>query len=129
MNDAVRAAEASTLSAKPATKPTRPYFSSGPCAKPPGWAAEKLATDSLGRSHRSKLGKNRLQLAIDLTREVLRVPDTHRIGIVPGSDTGAVEMAMWTMLGIRSEEHTSELQSLMRISYAVFCLKKNKATP
>src|SRR3546814_12136776 len=80
MNDAVRAAEASTLSAKPATKPTRPYFSSGPCAKPPGWAAEKLATDSLGRSHRSKLGKNRLQLAIDLTREVLRVPDTHRIG-------------------------------------------------
>src|SRR3546814_11816399 len=71
MNDAVRAAEASTLSAKPATKPTRPYFSSGPCAKPPGWAAEKLATDSLGRSHRSKLGKNRLQLAIDLTREVL----------------------------------------------------------
>ncbi|HEY9580775.1 MAG TPA: phosphoserine transaminase [Rhizorhapis sp.] len=101
MNDAVRAAEASTLSAKPATKPTRPYFSSGPCAKPPGWAAEKLATDSLGRSHRSKLGKNRLQLAIDLTREVLRVPDTHRIGIVPGSDTGAVEMAMWTMLGIK----------------------------
>src|SRR3546814_863270 len=101
MNDAVRAAEASTLSAKPATKPTRPYVASGPCAKPPCWSAEKRATDSLGRSHRSKLGKNRLQLAIDLTREVLRVPDTHRIGIVPGSDTGAVEMAMWTMLGIK----------------------------
>src|SRR3546814_4318827 len=94
------------LSAKPATKPTRPYFSSGPCAKPPGWATEKLATDSLGRSHRSKLGKNRLQLAIDLTREVLRVPDTHRIGIVPGSDTGAVEMAMWTMLGIKDRKST-----------------------
>src|SRR3546814_14383815 len=82
MNDAVRAAEASTLSAKPATKPTRPYFSSGPCAKPPGWATEKLAPDSLGRSHRSKLGKNRLQLAIDLPREVLPVPrsEERRVG-------------------------------------------------
>src|SRR3546814_13359018 len=88
MNDAVRAAEASTLSAKPATKPTRPYFSSGPCAKPPGWAADKLATDSLVRAHRSKLGKNRLQLAIDLTRAVLRVPATPRLGIVPGSASG-----------------------------------------
>ena len=88
-------------SARPATKPARPYFSSGPCAKPPGWAAAKLATDSLGRSHRSKIGKARLQRAIDLTREVLRVPETHRIGIVPGSDTGAFEMAMWTMLGAR----------------------------
>ena len=88
-------------SARPATKPARPYFSSGPCAKPPGWAAAKLATDSLGRSHRSKIGKARLQRAIDLTREVLRVPEAHRIGIVPGSDTGAFEMAMWTMLGAR----------------------------
>ena len=86
---------------KPARKPARPHFSSGPCAKPPGWSAAKLATDSLGRSHRSKIGKARLQHAIDLTREVLRVPDTHRIGIVPGSDTGAFEMAMWTMLGAR----------------------------
>ena len=90
-----------TENTKPGTKPARPFFSSGPCAKPPGWAPEKLATDSLGRSHRSKLGKARLQYCIDLIREVLEVPDTHRIGIVPGSDTGAVEMAMWTMLGAR----------------------------
>jgi phosphoserine aminotransferase len=86
---------------KPATKPARPFFSSGPCAKPPGWEASKLATQSLGRSHRAKIGKSRLQLAIDLMREVLQVPDTHRIGIVPASDTGAYEMAMWTMLGAR----------------------------
>ncbi len=86
---------------KPAAKPARPFFSSGPCAKPPGWEASKLATESLGRSHRAKIGKSRLQLAIDLMREVLQVPDTHRIGIVPGSDTGAYEMAMWTMLGAR----------------------------
>ncbi|WP_397590743.1 phosphoserine transaminase [Sphingorhabdus sp.] len=85
----------------PAVKPARPFFSSGPCAKPPGWSPEKLQTESLGRSHRAKIGKSRLQLAIDLMREVLQVPDTHRIGIVPGSDTGAIEMAMWTMLGAR----------------------------
>ena len=85
----------------PAIKPARPFFSSGPCAKPPGWSPEKLQTESLGRSHRAKIGKSRLQLAIDLMREVLQVPDTHRIGIVPGSDTGAIEMAMWTMLGAR----------------------------
>ena len=86
---------------KPATKPARPYFSSGPCAKPPGYDPAKLATEVLGRSHRSKLGKQRLQYCIDLMRELLRLPDTHRIGIVPGSDTGAFEMAMWTMLGAR----------------------------
>ncbi|MFN5129257.1 MAG: phosphoserine transaminase [Sphingomonadaceae bacterium] len=86
---------------KPAVKPARPFFSSGPCAKPPGWSPEKLQTESLGRSHRAKIGKSRLQRAIDLMREVLQVPDTHRIGIVPGSDTGAIEMAMWTMLGVR----------------------------
>ncbi|WP_293879705.1 phosphoserine transaminase [Sphingomonas sp.] len=86
---------------RPNVKPARPHFSSGPCAKPPGWEAVRLATASLGRSHRSKIGKARLQLAIDLTREILKVPDTHRIGIVPGSDTGAFEMAMWTMLGAR----------------------------
>jgi phosphoserine aminotransferase len=85
----------------PAVKPARPFFSSGPCAKPPGWSPEKLQTQSIGRSHRAKIGKSRLQLAIDLMREVLQVPDTHRIGIVPGSDTGAIEMAMWTMLGAR----------------------------
>jgi len=85
----------------PATKPVRPFFSSGPCAKPPGWDAAKLDPASLGRSHRSKIGKQRLQYCIDLMRELLRLPDTHRIGIVPGSDTGAYEMAMWTMLGAR----------------------------
>lgn len=85
----------------PATKPARPYFSSGPCAKPPGWAPENLALESLGRSHRSKIGKARLAYCIDLMRELLALPDTHRIGIVPGSDTGAFEMAMWTMLGAR----------------------------
>jgi phosphoserine aminotransferase len=86
---------------RPAAKPARPHFSSGPCAKPPGWAPEHLPHGSLGRSHRSKLGKARLLHAIELTRKVLRVPSTHRIGIVPGSDTGAVEMAMWSMLGAR----------------------------
>ncbi len=98
----VTAADAGTASiAKPATKPARPHFSSGPCAKPPGWDAAKLATQVLGRSHRSKLGKTRLAYCIDLMRELLNLPDTHRIGIVPGSDTGAFEMAMWTMLGAR----------------------------
>ena len=94
-------APATGAPAKPATKPARPYFSSGPCAKPPGWTADRLASDSLGRSHRSKLGKARLAYCIDLMRELLKLPDTHRIGIVPGSDTGAFEMAMWTMLGAR----------------------------
>ncbi len=95
------AADATIAPAKPATKPARPHFSSGPCAKPPGYDPAKLATGVLGRSHRSKLGKQRLQYCIDLMRELLNLPDTHRIGIVPGSDTGAFEMAMWTMLGAR----------------------------
>ena len=86
----------------PARKPARPYFSSGPCAKPPGWDPAKLATEVLGRSHRSKLGKARLQYCIDLIRDVLEVPETHCIDIVPASDTGAVEMAMWSMLGERN---------------------------
>ena len=90
-----------TTNTRPASKPARPFFSSGPCAKPPGWSAAALPTEVLGRSHRSKLGKARLARAIELTRRVLEVPDTHRIGIVPASDTGAVEMAMWTMLGAR----------------------------
>lgn len=85
----------------PTRKPARPFFSSGPCAKPPGYSLDKLATDVLGRSHRAKIGKARLQYCIDLMRDVLGLPDTHRIGIVPGSDTGAFEMAMWTMLGAR----------------------------
>ncbi len=90
-----------TTLAKPAMRPARPEFSSGPCAKRPGWAPENLRNAVLGRSHRSKLGKARLKEAIDRTREVLEVPDDFLIGIVPGSDTGAVEMAMWSMLGGR----------------------------
>ncbi|TPG09995.1 phosphoserine transaminase [Sphingomonas oligophenolica] len=93
--------DATRASAKPAIKPARPYFSSGPCAKPPGWHAGNLAIASLGRSHRSKIGKQRLAYCIDLMREMLNLPHTHRIGIVPGSDTGAFEMAMWTMLGAK----------------------------
>jgi phosphoserine aminotransferase len=86
---------------RPAVRPARPEFSSGPCAKRPGWTPEALKDAVLGRSHRSKPGKARLQAAIDLTRKVLQVPDSHLIGIVPGSDTGAVEMAMWSLLGPR----------------------------
>lgn len=89
------------IDTKPQLRPARPHFSSGPCAKPPGWSPDRLDLTVLGRSHRSSLGKARLKRAIDLTRDVLRVPGTHRIGIVPASDTGAVEMAMWTMLGAR----------------------------
>lgn len=84
---------------KPAMRPARPEFSSGPCAKRPGWTPENLQNAVLGRSHRSKLGKARLKEAIDRTRAVLQVPDDFLIGIVPGSDTGAVEMALWSMLG------------------------------
>ena len=87
--------------AKPAMRPARPEFSSGPCAKSPGWTPENLRNAVLGRSHRSKPGKARLKEAIDRTREVLQVPDDYLIAIVPGSDTGAVEMAMWSMLGAR----------------------------
>ena len=101
MTDLTTMSGARIAPAKPASKPQRPNFSSGPCAKPPGWDASRLATASLGRSHRSTLGKQRLAYCLDLMRELLRLPDTHRIGIVPGSDTGAFEMAMWTMLGQR----------------------------
>jgi phosphoserine aminotransferase len=87
---------------KPAIRPARPYFSSGPCAKPPGWSPEQLATQSLGRSHRSKIGKARIVHAMDLTRRILRLPHDYRIGIVPASDTGAVEMALWSLLGPRA---------------------------
>ncbi|MCB1436827.1 MAG: phosphoserine transaminase [Rhodobiaceae bacterium] len=86
---------------RPAVRPVNPHFSSGPCAKRPGWSLENLKEAVVGRSHRSSLGKARLKLAIDLTREVLGVPDDYRIGIVPASDTGAVEMAMWSLLGAR----------------------------
>ena len=86
---------------KPATRPECAHFSSGPCAKIPGWTPELLNIEVMGRSHRSSLGKARLKRAIELTRAVLEVPATHLIGIVPASDTGAVEMAMWSLLGAR----------------------------
>ena len=85
----------------PAARPHNPRFSSGPCAKRPGWTPQALGDAALGRSHRAKIGKAKLKLAIDLTREVLRVPVDYRIAITPGSDTGAVEMALWSMLGAR----------------------------
>ncbi len=87
--------------AMPAVRPRVPHFSSGPCAKRPGWTAQALGGALLGRSHRSKPGKAKLKQAIDLTRDVLQVPPTYRIGIVPASDTGAVEMALWSLLGAR----------------------------
>jgi phosphoserine aminotransferase len=85
----------------PAARPRAPFFSSGPCAKRPGWTPEVLKNAPLGRSHRAKAGKSRLKRAIDLTRELLEVPADYRIGIVPASDTGAVEMALWSLLGAR----------------------------
>src|SRR5271156_1430230 len=88
-------------SAMPAVRPSVPHFSSGPCAKRPGWSPQNLSAALLGRSHRSKPGKAKLKRAIDLTREVLAVPADYRIGIVPASDTGAVEMALWSLLGPR----------------------------
>jgi phosphoserine aminotransferase len=86
---------------KPALRPVMPHFSSGPCAKRPGWSLAALTDAVIARSHRSKLGKAKLKRAIDLTREVLEVPADYRIGIVPASDTGAVEMALWSLLGAR----------------------------
>ncbi|MGZ5854047.1 MAG: phosphoserine transaminase [Xanthobacteraceae bacterium] len=88
-------------SAKPGMRPANPHFSSGPCAKRPGWSLQALTDAALGRSHRAKVGKAKLKRAIDLTREVLEVPADYRIGIVPASDTGAVEMALWSLLGVR----------------------------
>ena len=82
-------------------RPAIPHFSSGPCAKRPGWSLQALTDAALGRSHRAKIGKAKLKRAIDLTREVLEVPADYRIGIVPASDTGAVEMALWSLLGAR----------------------------
>src|SRR5881394_1147272 len=87
--------------AKPASRPNVPHFSSGPCAKRPGWTPQNLNDAALGRSHRAKVGKAKLKLAIELTREVLEVPAGYKIGIVPASDTGAVEMALWSLLGAR----------------------------
>ncbi|WP_457813429.1 phosphoserine transaminase [Sinorhizobium meliloti] len=90
-----------TKPAKPAMRPANTHFSSGPCAKRPGWTLEALSDAPLGRSHRAKIGKTKLKQAIVLTREILEVPADYRIGIVPASDTGAVEMALWSLLGAR----------------------------
>ena len=90
-----------TTLAAPAVRPANPNFSSGPCAKRPGWSLDALRDAALGRSHRAKIGKDKLALAIELTRQVLQVPEDYRIGIVPASDTGAVEMALWSLLGER----------------------------
>ncbi|WP_027231272.1 phosphoserine transaminase [Phyllobacterium sp. UNC302MFCol5.2] len=90
-----------TTLVKPAQRPANPNFSSGPCAKRPGWSLAALSDAALGRSHRAKVGKTKLKQAIDLTREILQVPADYRIGIVPASDTGAVEMALWSLLGER----------------------------
>ena len=89
------------MSDRPAARPARPFFSSGPCAKPPGWSATLLDTRSLGRSHRSALGKARLQEAIERTHALLGLPSDYRLGIVPASDTGAMELALWSLLGRR----------------------------
>jgi phosphoserine aminotransferase len=86
-------------SAMPSVRPVVPHFSSGPCAKRPGWSLQNLSGAFVGRSHRSKSGKARLKRAIDLTRDVLQMPADYRIGIVPASDTGAIEMALWSLLG------------------------------
>ncbi|HVF83235.1 MAG TPA: phosphoserine transaminase, partial [Sphingomicrobium sp.] len=85
----------------PAVRPARPYFSSGPCAKPPGWSLQALDTSALGRSHRGTIGKARLREAIERTHALLRLPSDYKLGIVPASDTGAVEMALWSLLGPR----------------------------
>lgn len=87
---------------KPVTRPENACFSSGPCAKNPTFELNKLAGAPLGRSHRAAVGKTKLKLAIEETREILEIPSDYRIAIVPASDTGAVEMAMWSMLGARA---------------------------
>ncbi len=90
-----------TAKVHPVVRPARPFFSSGPCAKRPGWTTEALNTALLGRSHRSGPGKAKLKDAIDRTKRLLGIPDAYRVGIVPASDTGAVEMALWSLLGPR----------------------------
>jgi phosphoserine aminotransferase len=92
---------------QPGIRPQNPRFSSGPCAKPPTWSLDALVDASLGRSHRAAVGKNKLKAAIETTREILGIPGDYKIGIVPASDTGAVEMAMWSMLGARGVDMLS----------------------
>jgi phosphoserine aminotransferase len=100
MTDVI-AAGADVRLAKPTTRPNRPYFSSGPCAKPPGWTPQSLDTSALGRSHRGTVGKAKLKEAIERTHALLRLPADYKLGIVPASDTGAMEMAIWSLLGAR----------------------------
>ena len=100
MNDTTMTGAAVRLE-KPTTRPQRPQFSSGPCAKPPGWAPQALDTSALGRSHRGAIGKAKLQDAIERTHALLRLPADYKLGIVPASDTGAMEMAIWSLLGTR----------------------------
>ena len=97
----VSAPGADVRRAKPTTRPKRPFFSSGPCAKPPGWSPDKLDRVALGRSHRGTVGKAKLREAIERTHALLRLPADYRLGIVPASDTGAMEMAIWSLLGTR----------------------------
>ena len=100
MND-TNAAGATLRRPKPTSRPARPHFSSGPCAKPPGWSAVELDTSALGRSHRGAIGKAKLAEAIERTHTLLQLPTDYRLGIVPASDTGAMEMAIWSLLGPR----------------------------
>ena len=110
----------------PLVKPIRPEFSSGPCAKRPGWSLNNLNDATLGRSHRHKIAKNKLDQAINLTKSVLQIPDDYLVGIVPGSDTGAIEMAMWNCLGAKpvdilvwdsfSSDWANDIQSQLKIS-------------
>src|SRR3974390_362670 len=90
------------MATKPGVRPAIPHFSSGPCAKRPGWSLQALQDGAVVRSHRARIGKAKLKRAIDLTREILQVPEDYRIGIVPASDSGAVEMALWSLLGQRA---------------------------
>jgi len=90
-----------TVLERPAVRPSNPHFSSGPCAKRPGWSVEALIDGAVGRSHRAKIGKAKLAEVLDRSRAILGLPDDYLIGIVPASDTGAVEMALWSLLGQR----------------------------
>ena len=92
------------MNIKPQNKPVNPSFSSGPCPKYPGWNVTDLQNALVGRSHRSTEGKEKLRYAIELTKKILQIPDEYLVGIVPASDTGAVEMALWNLLGSRSVE-------------------------
>ena len=110
----------------PLVKPIRPEFSSGPCAKRPGWSLKNLEDATLGRSHRHKIAKNKLEQAIKLTKSVLEIPNDYLVGIVPGSDTGAIEMAMWNCLGAKpvdilvwdsfGSDWANDIQSQLKIS-------------